>query len=115
MLRNVTGNFADLAVELVGEGAKTTVPVPEHGTVMLVGIFFGTKKLVKLARIVVVAAGAKVAVIFFPALPVNPMSKVEVGCAVFTSIFWLAAGWPVVPGPGQTTLITALPGGWLLM
>ena len=48
MLTNVTGNFADLAVELGGEGAKTTVPVPEHGTVMLTGIFFGTKKLVKL-------------------------------------------------------------------
>jgi hypothetical protein len=111
MLTNVTGNFADLAVELGGEGAKTTVPVPEHGTVMLVGIFFGTKKLVKLARIVVVAAGARVAVIFFPALPVNPMSKVEVGCAVFTSIFWLPAGCPVLAGPGQTTLITALPGG----
>ena len=46
MLRNVTGNFADLAVELGGEGAKTTVPVPEHGTMMLVGIFLGTKKLV---------------------------------------------------------------------
>jgi hypothetical protein len=31
-------------------------------------------------------------VIFVPALPVNPRSKVEAGCAVFTSIVWLAAG-----------------------
>src|SRR5689334_15073486 len=112
---NVTGSTADLAVELVGEGRNTTFPVPEHGTVMLVGMFFGTKKLVKLARIVVVAAGASAAVIFFPALPVNPVSKVEVGCVVSTSIFWPAAGWPVLTGPGQITVITALPGGWLLM
>ena len=40
---NVTGSTADLAVELVGEGRNTTFPVPEHGTVMLVGMFFGTK------------------------------------------------------------------------
>ena len=92
MLRNVTGSTADLAVELVGEGRNTTFPLPEHGTVMLVGMFFGAKKLVKLARIVVDAAGARAAVIFLPALPVNPMSKVEVGWAVLTSIFWPAAG-----------------------
>ena len=40
---NVTGSTADLAVELVGDGRNTTFPVPEHGTVMLVGMFFGTK------------------------------------------------------------------------
>jgi len=88
---NVTGSTADLAVVLVGAGRNTTLPVPEHGTVMLVGIGFGTKKLVKLARIVVVAAGARAAPIFFPALPVNPVSKVEVGCAVCTSIVWPGA------------------------
>jgi len=66
---NVTGGTADLAVELVGDGRNTTFPVPEHGTVMPVGIFFGTKKLVKPARIVVVAAGTRAALIFFPALP----------------------------------------------
>jgi hypothetical protein len=112
---NVTGSTADLAVGLVGAGRNTTFPVPEHGTVMLVGIFFGTKKLVKLTRTVVVDAGASAAVILFPALPVNPVSKVEVGCAVFTSIVWPPAGWPVLTGPGQITVITALPGGWLLM
>jgi hypothetical protein len=105
---NVTGSPADLAVWLVGEGRNTTFPVPEHGTVMLVGIFFGTKTLVKPARMVVVELGASAAVIFFPALPVYPTSKVEVGCAVFTSIFWPAAGWPVLTSPGQITVITAL-------
>ncbi len=102
MLRNVTVSAAGLAVELPGEGVKTTDPAPEHGTVMLVGIFFGTKKLVKLARIVVAGVGASVAVIRFPALPVNPTSAVEAGCAVFTSIFWLPAGWPVLAGPGRS-------------
>jgi hypothetical protein len=47
MLRNVTVSTADLAVELVGNGVNRTFAVPEHGTVMPVGIFFGTKKLVK--------------------------------------------------------------------
>jgi hypothetical protein len=41
---NVTGSTADLAVELVGNGRNATFPVPEHGTVMLVGIFFDTKR-----------------------------------------------------------------------
>src|SRR5579871_712907 len=112
---NVTGNTADLAVLLVGPGRNTTFPVPEHGTVMLVGIFFGTKKEVKLTRTVVAEAGASAAVILFPALPVNPVSNVEVGCVVSTSIVWPAAGWPVLTGPGQITVITTLPGGWLLM
>ncbi len=58
-----------------GRGRNTTFPVPEHGTVMLVGMFFGTKKLVKLARTEVAAAGASAAVIFFPALPVNPSRR----------------------------------------
>jgi hypothetical protein len=44
MLRNVTSSTADLAVLLAGDGRDTTFAVPEHGTVMLAGIFFGTKK-----------------------------------------------------------------------
>ena len=36
---------------------NTTFAVPEHGTVMLVGIFFATKKLVKVARVLVVELG----------------------------------------------------------
>jgi hypothetical protein len=40
---NVTGSTADLAVGLVGEGRNTIFPVPEHGTVMLAGMFFTTK------------------------------------------------------------------------
>src|SRR5579863_5753428 len=116
MFSNVTGRVADLAVLLPGEGAKTTVPVPEHGTTILVEMSFGRKKSLKLARPLVLAAGARAAVIVFPALPVYPTSKVEVGDTVFTSTCWLPAGWPVFwAGPGHTTLITALPGGWLLM
>jgi hypothetical protein len=42
MFPNVTVSFAVLAVLLVGDGTNSIVPVPEHGTVMLVGMSFFT-------------------------------------------------------------------------
>jgi hypothetical protein len=42
-LTNVTVSSAVRAVGLFGDGAKATVPVPEQGTVIVVGMYFFTK------------------------------------------------------------------------
>src|SRR5215471_3251270 len=54
------------------------------------------------------------ATILVPKLPVKPVSVLVGLGAGLTTTGWRGIGWPVCAGPGQRTLMTAVPGGWPL-